>query len=143
MKSNIEQAMGNKAAAHDRGADGEAEFQQLAEALTELMAETALPANFDIERACEDTAFAKLLLELPPMAAVRVYAAEQRAGQAEENAKNNAAETLRRRSGLPRIERAGGAVRAEPDYMSMSSEEFRKLEQQLKRASRAGRQVRI
>ena len=117
MKSNIEQAMGNKAAAHDRGADGEAEFQ--------------------------DTAFAKLLLELPPMAAVRVYAAEQRAGQAEENAKNNASETLRRRSGLPRIERAGGAVRAEPDYMSMSSEEFRKLEQQLKRASRAGRQVRI
>ena len=47
MKSNIEQAMGNKAAAHDRGADGEAEFQQLAEALTELMAETALPAYIE------------------------------------------------------------------------------------------------
>ena len=41
------------------------------------------------------------------------------------------------------MSRAGGLVSAEPDYMSMSGAEFRKLEQQLKQASRNGRTVRI
>ena len=122
---------------------GEAMFLEFTQALAAMEAEGGLPEGFDLRKACGDREFAELLLEYPMEAAVRIYAAEQRAVAAEENARAAAARKMQQRAGLPRMSRAGGAVSAQPDYMSMSSEEFRKLEQQLKQASRAGRAVRI
>jgi len=118
-------------------------FLEFTQALAAMEAEGELPEGFDLRNACADREFAELLLEYPIEAAVRIYAAEQRAAAAEENARAAAARKMQQRAGLPRMSRAGGAVSAQPDYMSMSSEEFRKLEQQLKQASRAGRSVRI
>lgn len=118
-------------------------FLELTQALAEMEEAGELPEDFDLRAACGDREFAELLLEFPIEAAVRIYAAEQRAQAAEENARAAVAKKMQQRAGLPKMSRAGGAVSAAPDYMSMSSEEFRKLEQQLKQAARAGRSVRI
>lgn len=139
--SMIERALGGKAPKAQ--ADDEMQFLEFTQALAAMAAEGELPEGFDLEAACSDRAFIELLMELPAEAAVRVYAAEQRAAEAEEKAKNAVARKMQQRSGLPKMSRAGGAIAAQPDYMSMSSEEFRKLEQQLKQAARAGRSVRI
>lgn len=122
---------------------GEEQFLELTKALAAMEAAGELPENFDLRAACADREFAELLLEFPTEAAVRIYAAEQRAAAAEENAKSSVMKKLQQRSALPKMSRAGGAVSAQPDYMSMSSEEFRKLEQQLKQAARMGHAVRI
>lgn len=122
---------------------GEIPFLELTQALAEMEAAGELPEGFDLMTACSDRAFVELMLEFPAEAAVRIYAAEQRAAEAEQKAKSSVQRKMQQRAGLPKMSRAGGSFAAQPDYMSMSSEEFRKLEQQLKQASRAGRSVRI
>jgi len=136
----IEQRLGKKEAS--QGGD-ELQFLELTQTLAEMEAEGELPEDFDLQSACQDREFVELLLEYPIEAAVRIYSAEQRMLAAEQNAKNSVARKMQQRAGLPKMSRAGGTVSAQPDYMSMSSEEFRKLEQQLKQAARAGRNVRI
>ena len=121
----------------------EEDFMEIVQELAALEAGGKLPEDFDLQSACADPAFASLLLELPAAAAVRLYLAERRADRAEQEARDSVAARMQQRGSLPRMSRAGGLVSAEPDYMSMSGAEFRKLEQQLKQASRNGRTVRI
>ena len=104
------------------------EVMEGAQELSALMREGRLPAGFDIRAACSDPAFADLLMEMPAYAAARVYAAEHRSSAA--SARNV------RQQRLPQMQQAeaGGAVA--PNYMDMSTEEFRKLEQALKRGAR-------
>lgn len=143
MKHNsmIDRAIGGAKQPQQNG--GEEQFLALTQTLATMEANGELPEGFDLKSACSDPAFVELLLTLPAEAAVRVYAAEQRAAQAEKNAKNSVAAKMQQRAALPQMSRAGGAFSAQPDYMSMSSAEFRKLEQQLKQAARNGRSVRI
>ena len=118
-------------------------FTEAAYALVELEREGGLPEGFDLESAVQDRAFAELLGEFEPKAAVRIYAAERRAEDAEEQAKARMSEQLMARKALPKSQRTDRGVSARPDYMSMSKEAFRALEQQYRSAARSGRRVQI
>lgn len=118
-------------------------FAALAAELAQMAQEGNLPEGFDLEEACQDPAFAALLGEMPPNAAMRVYAAEQRAEQAQENAMQSLAARQQARASLPLPTRGGSAATATPDYTAMSPAAFRALEAQMKAAARNGKKVRI
>ena len=116
-------------------------FVEAANALVEMEREGMLPEGFDLEAAVKDRAFAQLLQEFEPKAAVRIYAAERRADEAEQNAKARMSEKLQAQRALPKSQRTDRAVSATPNYMSMSKEAFRMLEQQYRDAARNGKRV--
>lgn len=118
-------------------------FAEIAAALVELEHAGELPEGFDLGEATQDRAFAELLQEFEPRAAVRIYAAERRADEAESNAKARISEKIQARSALPKSQRTAQAVSPTPDYMSMSKEAFHALEQQYKSAAHNGRRVHI
>ena len=118
-------------------------FVEAAQALVEMEREGSLPEGFDLEAAVKDRAFAALLQEFEPKAAVRIYAAERRAEEAEETAKARMSEKLQAQKALPKSQRTDRAVSATPNYMAMSKEAFRALEQQYRNAARNGRRVHI
>jgi len=111
--------------------------------LAVLMNNGMLPEGFDLKAAMADPAFIELSAELPPYAAVRVYAAEQKAADAEEQAMENILQQLRSREGLPRAARAEQPVSPERDYENMSTEEFLRLEQEMKKRARNGLTTRL
>ncbi|MBR0507524.1 MAG: hypothetical protein IJJ86_02840 [Clostridia bacterium] len=123
--------------------NGENPFTEAAEALAELEQANELPEDFDLMAAAGDPAFAELLGEFEPKAAVRIYAAERRAEEAEETAKTRMSEQARARKALPKSQRTDRAVAPAPDYMSMSKEAFRALEQQYRNAAHNGKRVHI
>ena len=118
-------------------------FVEAAQTLVEMEREGSLPEGFDLEAAVKDRAFAALLQEFEPKAAVRIYAAERRAEEAEETAKARMSEKLQAQKALPKSQRTDRAVSATPNYMAMSKEAFRALEQQYRNAARNGRRVHI
>ena len=118
-------------------------FVEAAQALVEMEREGSLPEGFDLEAAVKDRAFAALLQEFEPKAAVRIYAAERRAEEAEETAKARMSEKLQAQKALPKSQRTDRAVSATPNYMAMSKEAFRTLEQQYRNAAKNGRRVHI
>jgi hypothetical protein len=118
-------------------------FTEAAEELLALEQANELPEGFELKTAAADPAFAGLLAEFEPKAAVRIYVAERRADEAEETAKTRMSEQARTRSALPKSQRTDRAVAPAPDYMSMSREAFRALEQQYRNASHNGKRVHI
>ncbi len=116
-------------------------FAEIAEALVSLQQNGELPEAFDLDTACSDPAFAALLQEFEPKAAVRIYAAEARADSAYADAMAAMTEKLNAQKALPKATRPNRAVAAEPDYLSLSPEAFRSLEAQLKSAARNGRRI--
>ena len=102
-----------------------------------------LPEGFDLQAAVQDRAFAELLQEFEPKAAVRIYAAEKRADEAENSVKTRMSEQARSRSQLPKSQRTDRAAAPTPDYMSMSREAFSALEKQYRNAARSGKRVQI
>jgi hypothetical protein len=126
-------------------AETEAEnpFMEAANALVEMESNGELPEGFDLQEAVRDRAFAELLNEFEPKAAVRIYAAEKRADEAENNVKTRMSEQARSRSALPKSQRTDRAVAASPDYMSMSREAFSALEKQYRNAAASGKRVHI
>lgn len=137
------QSLPEAADAQPEQPDAQGEFEALTRALAELIEGGAMPEGFDLESACTDASFAALLTELPPSAAVRVYAAEQRAAHAEQRAREEWLQQMQRRSGLPRAMHGAGAAEIVRDYDGMSAEEFRALEQQYRRAAQRGIRVRL
>jgi len=123
--------------------NGENPFMEAAEELAELEQANELPEGFDLMEAVSDPAFAELLGEFEPKAAVRIYVAERRADEAEETVKSRMSEQARARGALPKSQRTDRAVAPAPDYMSMSKEAFRALEQQYKNAAHNGKRVHI
>lgn len=97
-------------------------------ALFTLQQAGRLPKDFDLEAACKDNAFAKLLSEFPPEAAVRIYDAEQRAQGATARAKQEAEQTLYRRNALPHTVKGGAATAPTANFRTMTSKEFAALE---------------
>lgn len=124
------------------GADEEM-LAGVADEIVRLYREGKLPEDFDAERAFADPALAALILSegIPVEYAVRIYAAEKKAAEAEQSAKQRVTDEVHKRGALPRPQRAGVAVQPGLDYRGMSSEEFRQLEQQYKRAAKNGRRV--
>ena len=118
-------------------------FYEAANTLVELERNGELPEGFDLETAVKDRAFAELLNEFEPKAAVRVYAAERRAEQAESDAKERMSEQVRQRKTLPKSQRTDRAIAPAPDYMSMSKEAFSALERQYRNAAQNGKRVHI
>ena len=118
-------------------------FIEAANTLAEMEQNGELPEGFDLSEAVKDYAFAALLREFEPKAAVRIYVAEKRAEDAENAVKTRMSEQARSRSALPKSQRTDRAVAPAPDYMSMSREAFSALEQQYRNAAHNGKRVHI
>ena len=116
-------------------------FYEAAEALIALQQEGMLPEAFDLEAACADPAFAQLLQEFEPKAAVRIYAAEAKADNAYAEAMQAMTDKLNVRNALPKSTRPNRAIAPTPDYMALSPEAFRALEAQIKTAARSGKRI--
>ena len=128
------------------GADAPEEenpFTEAAFALAAMERDGELPEGFSLSEAVTDPTFANLLAAFEPAAAVRIYAAERRADEAEANVRSEMSNTIRMRSALPGPTRADRAVAPTPDYMAMSDEAFRALEQQYRNAAHSGKRVHI
>ena len=123
--------------------EAENPFIEAATALVEMEQNGELPADFDLAEATQDKKFAELLQEFEPKAAVRIYAAEKRALDAENNVKTRMTEQARSRGALPKSQRTDRAVAPAPDYMSMSKEAFSALEKQYRNAAQNGKRVHI
>jgi hypothetical protein len=124
-------------------APGMTNAAQVKRDLNELMKSSRLPAGFDLVAAAQDPAFVRLTMELPAYAAVRVYAAERRAANAEQQAMQTLLQRLRAREGLPRAARADTAAAASRDYLSMSPEEFARVEREFRDKARRGIKVKL
>ena len=125
------------------GTETENPFTEAAYALAEMERNGELPDGFNLREAVKDRAFAVLLREFEPRAAVRIYAAEQRAETAEQTVKARMSEQARSRSALPKSQRTDRSVAPAPDYMAMSREAFSALEQQYRNAAHSGKRVHI
>ncbi len=131
------------AAAPALPADGRRlDYEGLRAEINDLLKQGKLPAGFDIGAAVQDRAFLRLLFEFPAYAAVRVYAAEQRAVHAEQAAMQNILSRLQARQGLPRSSRADAAA-PNRDYMNMSPDEFARLEREYREKARKGIKVKL
>jgi len=124
-------------------AEAENPFLEAANVLTEMEENGELPEGFDLSDAAQDPAFAALLFEFEPKAALRIYVAEKRAEDAENAVKTRMSEQARTRGALPRSQRTDRAVAPAPDYMQMSREAFNALEQQYRNAAHSGKRVHI
>lgn len=124
-------------------AEAENPFTEIAEALIALNEAGRLPEGFDLETACSDPAFAELLASYPPEAAVRIYAAEAKAESAYADALEQMTERLNARNALPKSMRPNRAAAPTTDYLSLSPEAFRALENQYKTAARSGKRIKL
>lgn len=123
--------------------EAENPFIEAANTLVELERNGELPEGFELETAVHDRAFAELLGEFEPKAAVRIYVAEKRAEEAEDSVKTRMSEKARSRSALPKSQRTDRAIAPTPDYMAMSKEAFAALEKQYRNAAQSGKRVHI
>lgn len=94
--------------------------EERAHAIVDELVSMETPQGFDMDAAVNDQAFVDLLSKYPPEAAVRIYAAEQRANQAPQQV----ADMLRARQSVPASTRPQQSVMPEPNFSGMSSEDF-------------------
>lgn len=135
---------GDPALGQSQGAlQGQGAFNDIRDDLAQLIRQGKLPKDFDLQAACADEAFADLMLELPPEAAVRVYAAEKRAEEAEAAAMQRVSNQLKSRNALPRSTRGGAMGAPSVNYRDMDSASFRRLLGNIKKTTRNGGQVRL
>ena len=144
MNNRMQQFAGSENAAQALNASGnDPEFEALVDELFTLTREGKLPEGFDLEEAAKDPELAKLMREFGVEAGIRIYAAEQRAEEAENNAMEHVSARMRDRSALPKSTRGGSAAPAQSNYKGMSSEAFRSLMQQMKKTARDGGKTRL
>ena len=124
-------------------AEKDPEFEAMVDEISALMREGKLPEDFDMEEAVDDPALFQLMHAYGANAGIRIYAAEQRAQDAEDNAMERMSARVRERSQLPKSTRGGSAAPAATNYHGMSSESFRQLMQQMKKAARDGGKTRL
>ena len=105
-------------------AEEPASYEERAQGIVQDLMQVPVPKGFDMDAAIGDPAFVDLLTEYPAAAAVRIYQAEHMAPQ-------QVADRLRARQGVPASTRPQQAVRPEPNYRDMSSEEFFKLKERV------------
>ena len=144
MKNTMQQrldAANGKSPAGNAGNDPE--FDALVDEISALVQKGKLPEGFDLESAAKDPELAELMREYGAEAGIRIYAAEQRAEEAENNAMERVSARVRERSALPKSTRGGSAAPAATNYHGMSSEAFRALMQQMKKTARDGGKTRL
>lgn len=126
-----------------QGAREPANFEDVVYELQQLVLEKKLPPDFDLQQACMDNAFAELIAEFPAEAALRIYYAENKAAQAEQNAMQRVNAQVQSRRALPRSARGGAMSAPTPNYRDMDDASFRKLLAQMKRSARNGSAPRL
>lgn len=140
MQQRLNTANGNSPAG---GAGSDPEFEALVDELATLIQSGKLPENFDLETAANDPDLIALMREYGAEAGIRIYAAQQRAQQAEDSAMERMNARVRERGALPKSTRGGGAAPAATNYHGMSSDAFRSLMQQMKKTARDGGKTRL
>lgn len=120
-----------------------ADFDALVEELTALISNGEMPEGFDLNAACADPAFIALISQFPAEAAVRIYVAEKRADEAEQNAMQRVNTQMRARGGLPKSQRGGVMSAPQPDYRNMESDAFKDLLFNVKKTARNGGRTRL
>ena len=145
QKNMIEQRLKTTQSAptQDQETRNDPEFEALVDEITNLIGEGKLPQGFDLENAAKDPALIELMREYGAAAGIRIYAAEQRADEAETNAMERVSERVRQRGALPRSIHGGSTGASATNYRSMSSDAFRELMQQLKKTARDGGKTRL
>lgn len=118
-------------------------FGDIRDAIVQLIQSGKLDEDFDLQEACTDKEFAKLLSELPVEAAARVYQAEKRAREAEESTMQRMTNQVKSRNALPRSTRGGAMSAPTINYHDMDSGSFRKLLGDIKKTTRDGGKVRL
>jgi hypothetical protein len=126
-----------------KAAENDPEFEALVNEISALVSEGKLPEGFDLAAAAKDSAFVDLMQEYGAEAGIRIYAAEQRALEAENNAMERVSARMRERGALPKSTRGGSAAPASTNYSGLSSEAFRALMQQMKKTARDGGKTRL
>ena len=119
------------------------EFNALVDEVSALMSEGKLPEGFDFRTAASDPELVELMREYGAAAGIRIYAAEQRAEQAETSAMQRVSAEVRQRSALPRSVRGGNAAASATNYRGMDAESFRALMAQMKKTARDGGKTRL
>ncbi len=144
MKNTMQQRlMSANAAQGQNTAQNDPEFEALVDEISVLVQQGKLPEGFDLESAAKDPELANLMREYGAEAGIRIYAAEQRAEEAENNAMERVSARVRERNALPKSTRGGSAAPAATNYHGMSSEAFRSLMQQMKKTARDGGKTRL
>ncbi|HML67464.1 MAG TPA: hypothetical protein PKA81_03640 [Clostridia bacterium] len=144
MKNTIQQRLdAANAKKPAMNAEKDPEFEAMVDEVSVLMQEGKLPDGFDMETAAKDPALLQLMYEYGANAGIRIYAAEQRAQDAEDSAMERMSARVRERSQLPKSTRGGSAAPAATNYHGMSSESFRQLMQQMKKTARDGGKTRL
>lgn len=144
MKNTMQQrldAANGRFPADNAGSDPE--FDALVEEISKLVQKGKLPEGFDLESAAKDPELADLMREYGAEAGIRIYAAEQRAEEAENSAMERVSARVRERNALPKSTRGGSAAPASTNYRGMSSNTFRALVQQMKNTARDGGKTRL
>lgn len=135
---------GNEAMGSGMNAQGnDPEFEALVDEIAALIRDGKLPEGFDLQTAAQDPTLMELMREYGAAAGIRIYAAEKRAEEAENNAMERVSERVRQRGTVPKSLRGGSANAAATNYGAMSSEAFRSLMQQMKRTARDGGKTRL
>ena len=144
MKNTMQQRLTAASAAQNQtAAQNDPEFEALVNEISTLVQQGKLPEGFDLESATKDPELVELMREYGAEAGIRIYAAEQRAQEAENNAMERVSARVRERSALPKSTRGGSAAPAATNYHGMSSEAFRALMQQMKKIDRDGGKTRL
>ena len=123
--------------------ENDPEFEALVNEISTLVQQGKLPEGFDLESATKDPELVELMREYGAEAGIRIYAAEQRADEAENNAMERVSARVRERNQLPKSTRGGSAAPAATNYHGMNSESFRQLMQQMKKTARDGGKTRL
>lgn len=144
MKNTIQQRLDAANANNPaKNSENDPEFEALVDEVSALMQQGKLPEGFDLEDAANDPALVKLMREYGAGAGIRIYAAEQRAEDAENSAMERMSARVRERGALPKSTRGGSAAPSATNYHGMSSESFRQLMQQMKKTARDGGKTRL
>ena len=122
---------------------GDEEFNALVNEVSTLIAENKLPEGFDFQTAASDPELVELMREYGAAAGIRIFAAEQRAEEAEISAMQRVSAEVRQRSALPRSVRGGSATASGTNYRGMDAEAFRSLMSQMKKTARDGGKTRL
>lgn len=144
MKNSMQQrleAANRKAKADNAGSDPE--FDALVDEISALIQKGKLPEGFELESAAKDPELANLMREYGAEAGIRIYAAEQRAEEAEDSAMERVSARVRERNALPKSTRGGSAAPTSTNYRGMSADAFRELMQQMKKTARDGGKTRL
>ena len=143
IRNTMGQRLANAGQSSRNARESDPEFEALVDEIAALIRDDKLPEGFDLQEASKDTALLELMREYGAAAGIRIFAAEQRAEEAETSAMQRVSAEVRQRSALPRSVRGGNAAASGTNYRGMDAEAFRSLMSQMKKTARDGGKTRL